>query len=183
MTTLQLAHEQSSLLSPFNSYVEEAPPELRTGQRPHEGDARKIPLTYELYSERWLVLSSFCLLNFSNGWAWITFSPLTVLVADYWNVTEGAVDALSGIFMFVFVPVNVISMWLVVNYLGLSKGLCIGSIVHTTGLAIRWYGGGSLADESMFSEYQVVLFGTFLCALAQTLVLPMITLLSGSWFG
>eukprot|EP00977_Amphora_coffeiformis_P018867 scaffold6764_cov169-Amphora_coffeaeformis.AAC.5 len=187
MTTPKLAHEKLPLAAPFTSYgVQSDAPKVRSGQQQQQApeyDVEEIPLTYDLYPKRWFVLASFCLLNFSNGWAWITWSPLTVLVAEYWDVTEGAVDALSGIFMFVFVPVNVISMWLVVNYLGLSKGLFIGAVVHMTGLAVR-YGGGYLADASMwFSEYQIVFFGTFLCALAQTFVLPMITLLSGNWFG
>ena len=190
MTAVELVQEQSPLASsPSASYTslgsDDTPPELRReGQVVvPEGDyLREIPFTYDLYRKRWFVLASFCLLNFSNGWCWITWSPLTALVADYWGVTEGAVDALSGIFMFVFVPINVISMWLVVNHLGLSKGLLIGATLNMIGLAVR-YGGGYLADASMFSEYQIVFVGTLLCALGQTFILPMITLLSGSWFG
>lgn len=134
-----------------------------------------------LYSQRWWVLISFCLINMSNGWSWATWSPLTALVADSWDVSQGAIDALSGINMFVFVPGNIASMWLVVNHLGLSKGLRIGAVLNVAGLAIR-YGGVMLSESTLLNEYQMVFLGTILCAVGNTFILPMITLLSGNWF-
>lgn len=129
---------------------------------------------FQLYQQRWLVLISFMLLNLSNGWIWVTWSPLTALVADYWQVEMGQVDALSGIYMYVFVPTNFLSMWLVVNHLGLSRGLALGAVLNALGSAVRYAGAAS---------YTYVYLGTFICALAQTFILPMIALLSGNWFG
>lgn len=139
---------------------------------------------YTLCPKRWLVLASFCTLSGCNAWIWVTWSPLTALVADYWNVPEKSVDALSGVFMYVFVPTNFVSMWLVVNHLGLAKGLKVGATLNMLGAVLR-YGAPSIADygKGALSEYQVTYMGTFLCALGQTFILPMIALLSGSWFG
>ena len=159
------------------------------------GELGDLPFSidYNLYPKRWVVLASFCLINISNGWSWATWSPLTALVADSWNVSQGAIDALSGINMFVFVPGNIASMWLVVNYLGLSNGLRIGALLHATGVAVRYAGvilsqpstttGTSATVTTMFTEYHVVFVGTTLCAVGNTFILPMITLLSGNWFG
>lgn len=94
--------------------------------------------TFRLYGKRWFVLAAFSLLNLSNGWMWVTWSPLTALVAKHWNVTEGQVDGLSGIYMYVFVPTSFFSMWLVVNHLGLSKGLMLGAVLNCLGQSCDW---------------------------------------------
>ncbi len=139
---------------------------------------------YTLYPQRWLVLASFCLLSGCNAWMWVTWSPLTALVADYWSVPESSVDALSGVFMYVFVPTNIVSMWLVVNHLGLAKGLKVGATLNMLGALLR-YGGPFIAayTQSSLTEFQLAYMGSFLCAIGQTFILPMIALLSGSWFG
>jgi FLVCR family MFS transporter 7 len=76
----------------------------RSGDNNGDGDDR--PLTdnatkeeFQLYPKRWFILASFCLLNLSNGWIWVTWSPLTALVAHFWGVSEGQVDALSGVYV------------------------------------------------------------------------------------
>jgi FLVCR family MFS transporter 7 len=130
---------------------------------------------YRLYPKRWFVLASFCLLNFSNGWIWVTWSPLAALVADYWGVSAGKVDALAGVYMYVFVPTNFMSMYLVSNHLGLATGLKIGAVLNCIGTVVRVAGGSN--------SYELVYAGTFLCALAQAFILPMLPLLSGSWYG
>jgi FLVCR family MFS transporter 7 len=130
---------------------------------------------YQLYPKRWFVLASFCLLNFSNGWIWVTWSPLTTLVADFWGVSAGKVDALSGIYMYVFVPTNFMSMYLVSNYVGLAIGLKIGAVFNFLGTVVRFAGGSH--------SYELVYGGTFLCAVGQAFILPMLPLLSGSWYG
>jgi FLVCR family MFS transporter 7 len=129
---------------------------------------------YRLYAQRWFVLASFCVLNFSNGIIWVTWSPLTFLVADFWGVSAGKVDALAGVYMYVFVPTNFLSMYLVSNHLGLATGLKIGAVLNFLGTVVRLSGSHS---------YDLVYAGTFLCALAQTFILPMLPLLSGTWYG
>lgn len=146
---------------------------------------------YQLYRQRWFVLTAYCLVNLSNGWAWAIWSPITVLLAEYWQVPESAIDDLSGVYMYVFVPTNVLAMWLVVNALGLARGLQVGALLNLMGLAIMCQrpadkDDGSawlLFDAQVWTDYQIKYIGVFLCALAQAFVLPMITLLSSNWFG
>ena len=142
---------------------------------------------YLLYRQRWLVLASYCLLNVSNGWIWALWSPLTALLADYWEVSESDIDALSGIYMYVFVPMNIVSMWLVVNYLGLGKGLQLGALLNLVGALVMYAGGRDgwvlLEILSSWTDYQIKYLGIFLCALAQAFVLPMVALMSSNWFG
>jgi FLVCR family MFS transporter 7 len=142
-----------------------------------DDDTTTSEYEYQLYPQRWFVLASFCVLNFSNGWIWVTWSPLTALVADFWGVSAGQVDALAGIYMYVFVPVNFVSMYLVSNYVGLATGLKIGAILNFLGTVVR------CAGVSTLHSYEFVYAGTFLCALGQTFILPMLPLLSGSWYG
>jgi len=176
-----VADENTPLTTPAVSFYES---DLDSSLDDGFGELGGLPCAteYGLYPKRWFVLASFCLINISNGWSWATWSPLTALVADSWNVNQGAIDALSGINMFVFVPGNIVSMWLVVNYLGLSTGLRIGAFLNVTGLTVR-YGGAIFSESTMFTEYQMVFFGTLLCAVGNTFILPMVTLLSGNWFG
>eukprot|EP00977_Amphora_coffeiformis_P001037 scaffold220_cov169-Amphora_coffeaeformis.AAC.17 len=148
---------------------------------------------YVLYPQRWLVLTAYCLVNLSNGWTCVVWSPLTAALSEYWQVPERTVDALGGVYLYVFVPTNVVAMWLVMNALGLARGLQVGALLNTIGLAIMcqqpvypdddddsafvWF------DARVWTDYQIKYLGMFLCALAQAFVLPMITLLSSSWFG
>lgn len=135
---------------------------------------------YRLYHRRWLILLTYSLINFSNGWVWTTWSPLTALLTEYWDVTVNAVDALSGVYMFVFVPTNIFSMWLVVNYLGLRRGLQFGAFLNMLGTLVKykvdWFLGG-------LTDYKMKYMGVFLCALSQAFILPMVALLAGNWFG
>lgn len=77
--------------------------------------------------------------------------------------------------MYVFVPTNFLSMYLVSNHLGLAIGLKTGALLNCLGAIVRFAGGAQ--------SYFFVYVGTFLCAIGQTFILPMLPLLSGSWYG
>jgi sugar phosphate permease len=105
---------------------------------------------------------------------WITWSPIAASVSRLWNVTEGDVDALSGVFMYVYVPGSFISLWSVVHKLYLRKGLLVGAMLNALGALVRLMG---------MHDYRLVYLGTLLCAMAQTFTLSVPPLISGSWFG
>ena len=132
------------------------------------------PVDFILYPQRWSVLASFACLSMSSAWMWITWSPLTVLVADLWNVDEGAVDALSGVYMYIYVPCSFLSLYLVVTHLGLRRGLILGAAFNLSGAVLRYTGR---------SDYNSVYVGTILAAVAQTFTLSTPPLIAGSWFG
>ena len=130
--------------------------------------------SYQLYPQRWLVLASFSLLSLTSSWMWITWSPTSAAVTRLWNVTEGDVDALAGVYMYVFVPGSFISLWLVVHRLYLRRGLLVGALLNALGALVRFVG---------MHDYRQVYLGTLLCAMAQTFTLAIPPLISGSWFG
>lgn len=130
--------------------------------------------SYNLYAQRWLVLLSFAVLSSSSSWFWISWSPIAASVAEYWNVSEGDVDALAGVYMYVYVPCSFLSLWLVVQYLHLSRGLLVGAMLNLAGAYIRYVG---------MNNYHHVYAGTLFCAMAQTFTLSVPPLLSTNWFG
>lgn len=109
------------------------------------------------------------------------------MLAEYWDVSLSQVNALSGVYMYVFVPMNIVSMWLVVNYLGLGRGLQVGALLNMMGALVMYAGGQPgwfiLSNLSIYTDYERKYLGTFLCALAQAFLLPMVALLSANWFG
>jgi MFS family permease len=132
------------------------------------------PVDFILYPQRWSVLASFACLSMSSAWMWITWSPLTVLVAGLWDVDEGAVDALSGVYMYIYVSCSFVSLYLVVTHLGLRRGLILGAAFNLVGAVLRYTGR---------SDYNSVYLGTLLAAVAQTFTLSTPPLIAGSWFG
>jgi Major Facilitator Superfamily len=128
---------------------------------------------YLAYTQRWLVLGSFALLSMSSSWIWITWSPISINVATYWNVPVADVDNLMGIYMYIYVPFSFVSLYLVVNYLGLKLGLTIAGVLNASGAILRYRG---------VENYNTVYFGTVLCALAQTFTLSTPPLISTRWF-
>ena len=130
---------------------------------------------FVLYHRRWLVLASFSLLSCSSAWIWITWAPIAVYLAnDLWDTSLSAVDDLSGVFMYVYVPGSFISLYLVVNHLGLRRGLILGGLLNSAGAALRY---------AKFDDYRAVYIGTVICALAQTFTLSTPPLIAGNWFG
>jgi MFS family permease len=129
---------------------------------------------FTLYPHRWSVLASVACLSMSSAWMWITWSPIAVLVADLWDVDEGAVDALSGVYMYIYVPCSFLSLYLVVTHLGLRWGLIIGAVFNLAGAVLRYTGR---------NDYTTVYCGTLLAAVAQTFTLSTPPLIAGNWFG
>jgi sugar phosphate permease len=105
---------------------------------------------------------------------WITWSPIAASVSRLWNVTEGDVDALAGVYMYVYVPGSFISIWSVVHKFYLRNGLLVGAVLNALGALVRFMG---------MHDYRLVYLGTLFCAMAQTFTLSVPPLISGSWFG
>jgi MFS family permease len=145
--------------------------EQRTGKRM---DSMRPLEEFTLYRQRWFVLASYSVLSCSSAWMWITWSPIAALLTELWDVPLSAVAGLSGVYMYVYVPFSFVSLNLVVNHLGLRRGLILGGFLNATGAAIRYV---------YFDDYQSVYVGTLFCALAQTFTLSTPPLIAGSWFG
>lgn len=129
---------------------------------------------YQLYPQRWLVLFSFAALSLNSAWMWITWAPMVDEVAHFWNVSKGQVDGLSAIYMSIYVVGSFPAIWLIVNVVGLARGLWIGAVLNFMGALTRYVGR---------SDYSWVYVGTLCCAFAQTFTLATPPLISGNWFG
>ncbi|GAX26025.1 MFS transporter, FLVCR family, feline leukemia virus subgroup C receptor-related protein [Fistulifera solaris] len=143
-------------------------------QRDESTEESSNPSKIPVHADRWRVLFSFAVLSMSSAWIWITWSPIVRPAAAFWNVPLGHVDALAGIYLYVYVPCSFLSLYLVVNCLGLYNGLLVGAVFNVTGAVIRW---------ACLRSYQMVYIGTLLCAVAQTFTLSTPPLIAARWFG
>lgn len=139
------------------------PSDPNSGDKPHE---------YVAYSQRWVVLSVFSLLSCMNHWIWITWSPMAPALAKFWAVPTSAVDNLSAVFMYVYIPLSFPALFWLHRY-KLRWGLIVGGCLNFLGTLVRYWGVDS---------YAWVYCGTFLCAMCQTLTLAMPPLISTLWF-
>lgn len=95
-------------------------------------------------------------------------------VAEFWNTSLSAVNALMGIYFYMYVPCSFVALYLIVNHLGLHRGLITGAVMNAIGAFIRYY---------YMDNYNAVYLGTFICAAAQTFIVCMPPLIASSWFG
>lgn len=147
---------------------------LRTNEATNE-ESNKISTERTMIptAQRWRVLFSFAVLSMSSAWIWITWSPIVRPAASFWKVPLGHVDALAGIYLYVYVPCSFLSLYLVVNYLGLHRGLFVGAAFNATGAIVRY---------KYLHSYSLVYMGTLLCAVAQTFTLSAPPLIAANWF-
>lgn len=129
---------------------------------------------YVVYKARWVVLFSFCLLSMVNAWIWITWSPLVDVSTRLFGASEAQIDALSGIYFYIYVPFSFLSLQLLKRK-GLRFGLQAAATLNLVGSFLRWY-------AVLKKSYRTVYIGTIFCALAQTFTLSMPPMLSGHWF-
>ena len=127
-----------------------------------------------LYPRRWIILLAFTMLTVSNSWVWTSWSPIASEVATFWSVPLSSVDALASIYFYTFLPLVFLAMYLIVDVLGLAKGLWLAAGLNAAGVTLRWVGR---------SSYWCVYAGTCLCAYTNVSVMPMPPMLAGRWFG
>ena len=97
---------------------------------------------------------------------WLTYAPITTNVADYYNVSEGAIGALSIIFPLVYVVLAIpFGLWLDKWF---RPALIIGAVLTGIGGLIR------IIDTSSFITATV---GQIVVSIGQPLVLSAITAL------
>jgi len=72
--------------------------------------------TFIVYRYRWLVLGLFCLSEAANAMMWVTFSPISNLVQDYfWQGSyygsTTSVNMLANIFLVLYGPGTLLSVY------------------------------------------------------------------------
>lgn len=85
---------------------------------------------------RWVVLTVFCLFNFSNNLQWITYSTIVDETRSYFDCSAWQVDCLAWLYamVYVFVAIPCCSLY---DRLGLRNGMLIGNALNVAGAAIK----------------------------------------------
>lgn len=142
-------------------------------EEPEDGDAR---LPYRTYKRRFFGLAQLVLLNIVVSWDWLTFAAVSNLTAEYFRVSESAVNWLSTAFLFAFLVASPATIW-VLSKRGPRDAIAIASILVLVGNWIRY--GGSRATPGNFG---LVMFGQILIGLSQSFVLASPSFYANVWF-
>ncbi|KAJ4462026.1 putative MFS-type transporter [Paratrimastix pyriformis] len=131
--------------------------------------------SFRLYLRRWFILGLFALYALWTQVSWIVFSPISLIVTEYYGADIFWVNALSATWMVTFVlfalPANSL-----VERIGMRGGLLASGILLVLGTGIRWWG-------SLIKSFWLIFGGHAVTSLAQLFTLGVPPLLSLRWFG
>ncbi|KAL1965062.1 hypothetical protein VTN77DRAFT_6122 [Rasamsonia byssochlamydoides] len=132
--------------------------------------------TYKVYKRRFWGLLQLALLNLVISWGWLTFASISTSTADYFDVSESAVNWLSTATLFAFCIATPVVMY-TLNKGGPKHAIVAASILTLVGNWMRY--AGARADGGIFG---LVAFGQILIGLAQPFCLTAPTRYSDLWF-
>eukprot|EP01080_Neovahlkampfia_damariscottae_P005321 gene5321-9131_t len=128
--------------------------------------------SYKSDGNRWIILGIFSCLSFTNAWGWITFSPISSISVEYFDVTYNFINWLSMSYMVAFI-IGVYPGGFVLDKLGLRFGIILGAFLNFIGTLVRVFS----------AKYSILLMtGQWICAFAQTFILGVPPKLSSVWF-
>ena len=166
--------------SPGNANIDHSPiePSPRTLESALSQTARQDvrPQHYTLYKRRYLGLFQLVLLNIIVSWDWLTFSAVSTTAADYFQVSETAINWLSTGYLFAFVAAAPVTMW-TLNVGGPKASIVTASVLTLLGNWIRYAG-----TRSSGGRFGAVVFGQIIIGFAQPFVLSAPTRYSDLWF-
>ncbi|KAF2025857.1 MFS general substrate transporter [Setomelanomma holmii] len=128
---------------------------------------------FKVYKRRWFGLAQLVLLNVVVSWDWLTFAPVSATSADYFNVSETAINWLSTGFLFSFAVASPFVIYLL--HRGPKDSILAASVLLLLGNWIRYAG-------TKANVFGVVMFGQILTGLSQPFVLAAPTRYSDMWF-
>ncbi|KAJ5460259.1 MFS-type transporter [Penicillium daleae] len=131
---------------------------------------------YKVYKRRFWGLAQLVLLNIVVSWDWLTFSSISTTAAEYFNVSESAINWMSTGYLFAFCAASPFVIWV------LNKGGPKPAIVTTAGLLLvgNWLRyAGTKANGGIFG---LAMFGQIIIGLAQPFCLCAPTRYSDLWF-
>ncbi|KAF4536821.1 Cell surface receptor MFS transporter protein [Lasiodiplodia theobromae] len=131
---------------------------------------------HRVYRRRWFGLLQLVLLNVIISWDWLTFAAVSSDSAEYFHVTETAINWLSTAVLFAFVATSPIV--LTTLHRGPKPAIITASIFALIGNWVR-YAGTRAGSHGYFG---VVMFGQILIGIAQPFVLAAPTRYSDLWF-
>jgi FLVCR family MFS transporter 7 len=132
--------------------------------------------TYRVYKVRFFGLAQLVLLNIVVSWDWLTFSAVSTTSAQYFGVSESAINWLSTGFLFAFVAVSPLVVY-TLNKGGPKAAIVTASVLVLVGNWIRYAG-----TRATGGHFGVVMFGQIIIGFAQPFVLAAPTRYSNLWF-
>ncbi|GAB7327910.1 hypothetical protein MBLNU13_g11690t3 [Cladosporium sp. NU13] len=139
-------------------------------------DQHDASTTYRVYKVRFFGLAQLVLLNVVVSWDWLTFSAVSTTSAEYFRVSESAINWLSTGFLFAFVTVSPLVMY-TLNKGGPKAAIVTASVLVLIGSWIRYAG-----TRATGGHFGVVMFGQIIIGFAQPFVLTAPTRYSNLWF-
>jgi FLVCR family MFS transporter 7 len=143
---------------------------------PEDVERHDVETTYRVYKVRFFGLAQLVLLNIVVSWDWLTFSAVSTTSAQYFRVSESAINWLSTGFLFAFVAVSPLVIY-TLNKGGPKAAIVTASVLVLVGNWIR-YAGARATD----GHFGVVMFGQIIIGFAQPFVLSAPTRYSNLWF-
>ncbi|KAJ5961969.1 hypothetical protein PENPOL_c006G09478 [Penicillium polonicum] len=148
---------------------------MSTLERSPDAEQGSRPI-YKVYKRRFWGLAQLVLLNIVVSWDWLTFSSISTTAAEYFDVSESAINWMSTGYLFAFCAVSPIVIWI------LNKGGPKPAIITTATLLLvgNWLRyAGTRANGGIFG---LAMFGQILIGFAQPFCLCAPTRYSELWF-
>src|SRR4051812_48861455 len=118
---------------------------------------------------RWAVLAAFIVVTSANQMLWLTFAPITTDAARHYDVSEGAIGALSAVFPLLYVLLAIPAGFALDRWF--RPSLAAGAVLTGLGGLLRLVG----------DAYAWALVGQFVVAVAQPLVTNSVAKLAGAY--
>lgn len=128
--------------------------------------------TYSETTYRWFILTSYFLVVFANGVQWVTFSSVSTMISEAYDLEMWIVNMYSTIFMIIYPFAVVPESWLSDDY-SLRIGIMVASCCTLTASAVKLF-----CNQSMFCCF----IGQFLAGLFQPVLLSSPGKLAANWF-
>ncbi|KAG9723797.1 hypothetical protein KCU73_g13605, partial [Aureobasidium melanogenum] len=132
--------------------------------------AARLPLNHsnepcKLYKRRFIGLFVLVMLNIIVSWDWLTFSAVSSTAAQFFKVSESAINWLSTGFLFAFIVASPFTIWAL--HRGPKTSIVISALLLFLGNWIRY--AGSRAGSH--GNFPLVIVGQILIGFAQPFVL------------
>ncbi|KAJ4458728.1 putative MFS-type transporter [Paratrimastix pyriformis] len=134
----------------------------------------KAPGEFQPSCKRWFILAIFSLLQCFIQVTWICFSPITIVVSEYFKVSTFAVNMLATIWMISYAGLALFAVS-IFEVFGLRIAVVFSSLFSVLGCTLRWI--GAFPDR-----FGVLFTGQFFAACAQLFTLGAPSMLSSRWF-
>jgi predicted MFS family arabinose efflux permease len=118
---------------------------------------------------RWSVLAAFVVVTSANQMLWLTFAPITTDAARHYDVSEGAIGALSAVFPLLYVLLAIPAGFALDRWF--RGSVATGAVLTAAGGLLRLVG----------DSYAWVLAGQLVIAFAQPLVTNSVAKLAGAY--